>query len=47
MSAGIVKLVLPVMGLAELERIRRVCIEEGLLEEGELLDLEDFRWFTA
>ena len=47
MSAGIYRLDVPVLAPSELERIRRACIEEGLLDEGELLDLEDWRLFTA
>ncbi|MEJ7633860.1 hypothetical protein [Aeromicrobium sp.] len=46
MSAGIVRLEVPVLPPAELERIRRACIEEGLLDEGDLLDLDDWRMFT-
>jgi hypothetical protein len=46
MSAGIYRLEVT-MTAAERERIRRACIEEGLLEEDELLDLEDYRLFTA
>lgn len=44
MSGGILKMLVVLNDPAELERIRRHCVEEGLLEEGELLDLEDVRY---
>ena len=44
MIAGITWVPLPPVSIRELERIRRACIEEGLLEEDELLDLEDLRY---
>lgn len=47
MSAGIYRLDLPAIAPSEHERIRRACIEEGLLDEDELLDLSDWRLFTA
>lgn len=46
MSAGIFRLEVPLMSPRERERIRRACIEEGLLDEDDLLELEDIRIFT-
>lgn len=47
MTAAIVRFELEPLSYRERERIRRACVEEGLLEEGELLDLEDYRYFTV
>lgn len=47
MTAGIYRLEVPEMTRRERERIRQMCVEEGLLDEGELLDFEDWRLFTA
>lgn len=46
MSSGIMRLEVPLMSLRERERIRRACIEEGLLDEDDMLDLDDIRIFT-
>jgi hypothetical protein len=46
MSAGILRLEVPLMSPQERERIRRACIEEGLLDEDDLLELDDIRIFT-
>jgi hypothetical protein len=45
-SAGIYRLEVPDMSARERERIRRACIEEGLLDEDDLLELDDVRIFT-
>lgn len=47
MTAGIYRLELPSLSPLEQERIRRACVEEGLLDEDELLDLKDYRLFTV
>lgn len=46
MSAGIMRFDLGLTSPREMERIRRACIEEGLLDEDDLLELDDFRLFT-
>lgn len=46
MSADIIRLEVPLMSPQERERIRRACIEEGLLDEDDMLDLDDIRIFT-
>lgn len=46
MSAGIHRLDVPPMTRWEQERVRQACIEEGLLDEDDLLELDDIRIFT-
>ena len=47
MSAGILRFEAPTMSARERERIRQVCIQEGLRDEDDRFDFDDIRIFSV